>query len=70
MDRPKIIHDAKCEVINKHYMLLRLTTSAGTYVKEFVHGDLGRTFPNVSSILVSLLYFKIKTNAHINYFQP
>lgn len=53
MTRPKIIHAAKCEVLNKHYMLLRLTTSAGTYVKEFVHGDRGRTQPNVSSILVS-----------------
>ncbi|DAZ99332.1 TPA: hypothetical protein N0F65_005183 [Lagenidium giganteum] len=51
MTRPKIIHAAKCEVLNKHYMLLRLTTSAGTYVKEFVHGDRGRTVPNVSSIL-------------------
>src|SRR5262245_55423451 len=52
MTRPKIIHAAKCEVLNSHYMLLRLTTSAGTYVKEFVHGDRGRTQPNVSSILV------------------
>ena len=43
MTRPKIIHSAKCEVLNKHYMLLRLVTSAGTYVKEFVHGDRGRT---------------------------
>ncbi|RLN10540.1 hypothetical protein BBJ28_00000576 [Nothophytophthora sp. Chile5] len=54
MTRPKIIHEAKCEVLNKHYMLLRLTTSAGTYVKEFVHGDRGRTNPNVASILVRL----------------
>ncbi|RMX64951.1 hypothetical protein DD238_005820 [Peronospora effusa] len=52
MTRPKVIHAAKCEVLNKHYMLLRLTTSAGTYVKEFVHGDRGRTNPNVASILV------------------
>ncbi|GAB9465717.1 hypothetical protein Gpo141_00003115 [Globisporangium polare] len=51
MTRPKVIHAAKCEVLNKHYALLRLTTSAGTYVKEFVHGDRGRTLPNVSSIL-------------------
>jgi tRNA pseudouridine synthase 10 len=51
MTRPKIIHAAKCEVLNDHYMLLRLTTSAGTYVKEFVHGDRGRTLPNVSTIL-------------------
>ena len=26
-------------------------TEAGTYVKELVHGDLGRTVPNLSSIL-------------------
>ncbi|TDH68343.1 hypothetical protein CCR75_009258 [Bremia lactucae] len=51
MTRPKVIHAAKCEVLNKHYMLLRLVTSAGTYVKEFVHGDRGRTNPNVSSLL-------------------
>ncbi|KAH9067346.1 hypothetical protein Ae201684P_021505 [Aphanomyces euteiches] len=51
LTRPKVIHNAKCQVLNDHYMLLRLTTSAGTYVKEFVHGDLGRTSPNVSSLL-------------------
>ncbi|OQR91567.1 tRNA pseudouridine synthase [Achlya hypogyna] len=51
LTRPKVIHDARVEVLNDHYMLLRLTTSAGTYVKEFVHGDLGRTFPNVASLL-------------------
>lgn len=27
---------------------LHLTTQAGTYVKEFIHGDFGRTFPSVS----------------------
>ena len=26
-------------------------TSAGTYVKEFVHGDLNRTRPNVGTLL-------------------
>jgi hypothetical protein len=25
---------------------------AGTYVKEFVHGDLGRTSPSIGSLLV------------------
>jgi tRNA pseudouridine synthase 10 len=30
---------------------LRLTTLAGTYVKEFVHGDFGRTSPNLREIL-------------------
>ena len=28
-----------------------LVTSAGTYVKEFVHGDLGRTRPSVGELL-------------------
>jgi tRNA U54 and U55 pseudouridine synthase Pus10 len=30
-----------------------LLTSAGTYIKEFVHGDLGRTVPSVGSLLDS-----------------
>jgi tRNA pseudouridine synthase 10 len=30
---------------------LRLTTQAGTYVKEFIHGDFGRTSPNLREIL-------------------
>jgi tRNA pseudouridine synthase 10 len=33
------------------YFLLRLTTAAGTYVKEFVHGDRGRTRPCIKDIL-------------------
>jgi tRNA pseudouridine synthase 10 len=31
---------------------LRLTTQAGTYIKEFIHGDFGRTSPNLREILV------------------
>ena len=30
---------------------LHLVSSAGTYIKEFIHGDLGRTLPNVGSLL-------------------
>ena len=30
---------------------LELCTQAGTYVKEFVHGDFGRTTPSLSTIL-------------------
>jgi len=39
------------EVVDEHHVRLHLSTSAGTYVKEFVHGDLGRTTPNLSTIL-------------------
>ena len=39
-----------------HLFILHLSTSAGTYVKEFVHGDFGRTIPNLSSILFGTSY--------------
>ncbi len=39
--------------INSHFFLLELQTAAGTYIKEFVHGDLGRTRPNVGELLQS-----------------
>lgn len=32
-------------------MRLRLVTQAGTYIKEFVHGDLGRTRPSIGTLL-------------------
>jgi tRNA pseudouridine synthase 10 len=34
-------------------MLLHVLASAGTYIKEFVHGDLGRTVPNIGQIIAS-----------------
>ncbi|KAD7477083.1 hypothetical protein E3N88_00219 [Mikania micrantha] len=53
LDREKIIHWMKIEKIagSSQYFLLRLCTQAGTYIKEFVHGDLGRTHPSIGSIL-------------------
>jgi len=51
--RPKTIHWMKSTKINKHFFELELHTQAGTYVKEFVSGDMGRSFPSVSSILNS-----------------
>lgn len=62
MARPKVIHELRCEGLrhapSRHgggqeesYFKLHLRTSAGTYVKEFVHGDLGRTSPNVGALL-------------------
>jgi tRNA pseudouridine synthase 10 len=32
-------------------MILHVLASAGTYIKEFVHGDLGRTTPSIGSYL-------------------
>jgi len=51
MTRDKMIHSAQTEIINDHFFVLRLCASAGTYIKEFVHGDRGRTTPNVGSLL-------------------
>jgi tRNA pseudouridine synthase 10 len=37
--------------IDDHYFRISISTDAGTYVKEFVHSDLGRTYPSISSLL-------------------
>jgi len=49
--RPKTVHWMETELVNGHYFKLRLSTQAGMYIKEFVHGDLGRTRPSVRSLL-------------------
>ncbi|RYQ79616.1 hypothetical protein Ahy_Scaffold2g107542 isoform B [Arachis hypogaea] len=53
LEREKIIHWMKIETVagSSQYFLLHLCTQAGTYIKEFVHGDLGRTHPSIGSIL-------------------
>jgi len=49
--RDRIVHSANAVVLSPHFIQLDLETQAGTYVKEFVHGDFGRTSPSVGSIL-------------------
>lgn len=51
MERRRAIYAIEAEFLNEHFFLLSLVTGAGTYVKEFVHGDLGRTQPNVATLL-------------------
>jgi len=51
LERPRHILALQCALLTPHYFLMRLVTTAGTYVKEFVHGDLGRTVPSVASLL-------------------
>jgi tRNA pseudouridine synthase 10 len=43
----------ECKLVpnQPHWFLLHLEAQAGTYVKEFCHGDFGRTSPNVGSLL-------------------
>ena len=49
--RERTIYCMKTEKVDGHRFLLKLETQAGTYIKEFVHGDFGRTQPNVESLL-------------------
>ncbi|XP_072987410.1 uncharacterized protein [Typha latifolia] len=53
LERKRIIHWMMVEKVSgsSQYFLLHLCTQAGTYIKEFVHGDLGRTQPSMGSIL-------------------
>lgn len=53
MVRDKLIYKVHAEYINQHYFVLHVLASAGTYIKEFVHGDLGRTVPSIGSLLES-----------------
>merc|ERR1711948_248896 len=49
--RPRMVHWLEVELVNAHYFTARLSTQAGMYIKEFVHGDLGRTRPSVRELL-------------------
>jgi tRNA pseudouridine synthase 10 len=51
LDRERMIHSIQLTHIRDNLLYLDLVTQAGTYIKEFVHGDLGRTNPNLSSLL-------------------
>jgi len=51
--RKKTIHKISCHLINSHFIIVDLETEAGTYIKEFIHSDLGRTVPSLSKLLNS-----------------
>lgn len=50
MERTKVIHRLRVEKITERQYLVFVLSSAGTYIKEFIHGDLQRTFPNFGSL--------------------
>ena len=52
LTRDKMVYRMKTEFVNSHHFILEIEASGSTYIKEFVHGDLGRTRPNVGEILV------------------
>ncbi|KAG1663723.1 putative tRNA pseudouridine synthase Pus10 [Nymphon striatum] len=49
--RKRSILEMSAKLIEPHKFSLKLTTEAGTYIKEFVHGDFGRTIPSLSHFL-------------------
>jgi len=49
--RKRSIFHFSGRIINPYHIDLELVTQGGTYVKEFVHGDFGRTIPNLSALL-------------------
>ncbi len=50
--REKYIYEVKVkEIINPHFMIIEIKSSAGTYIKEFVNGDLGRTYPSLCDVI-------------------
>lgn len=53
VSRPRSVYWMDAKLINAHYFRLRLAAQSGTYIKEFVHGDFGRTVPSLRSLLGS-----------------
>jgi tRNA pseudouridine synthase 10 len=51
LDRQKTIVLAELESFDQESMTIFLRTQSGTYVKEFVHGDNGRTKPSLAELL-------------------
>ncbi|KAF9370908.1 putative tRNA pseudouridine synthase Pus10 [Podila verticillata] len=51
MIRKKEIISLKAFPLEGHFLVVHLHTEAGTYIKEFVHGDLGRNQPSLASIV-------------------
>ncbi|GLV36657.1 uncharacterized protein CBL_02508 [Carabus blaptoides fortunei] len=51
--RDRVVYSMRAELVpgKENLFKLHLTTQAGTYVKEFVHGDFGRTIPSLKTIL-------------------
>ncbi|XP_064540898.1 putative tRNA pseudouridine synthase Pus10 [Drosophila montana] len=51
--RPRTIFSVKTRVFrdNPRLLIIDVVSQAGTYIKELVHGEFGRTTPSISSII-------------------
>ena len=69
MDRVRQVTRMKTIPIDEHHFKLELDTEAGTYIKEFVHGDFGRTRPSVGTLLgaeVERKYFVVGNESNVH----
>lgn len=48
--RERVVYSMSAEKVDDLHFTLNLLTQAGTYIKEFVHGDFGRTTPNLGTL--------------------
>ncbi|VDN02067.1 unnamed protein product [Thelazia callipaeda] len=51
LERKRTIFSMMAMKLDDNHFILKLLTQAGTYVKEFVHGDFGRTRPSLADLL-------------------
>ncbi|VDD85628.1 unnamed protein product [Enterobius vermicularis] len=51
LERKRNVFSMDALKVDDLHFLLRLETQAGTYVKEFIHGDFGRTKPSLRDLL-------------------
>ncbi|XP_059484794.1 tRNA pseudouridine synthase Pus10 [Neocloeon triangulifer] len=61
--RSRTVIQMSAKMVDDKHFKLCLETQAGTYVKEFVHGDFGRTLPNLCTLLgasVDILALDVK----------
>ncbi|KAG9396435.1 tRNA pseudouridine synthase Pus10 [Carpediemonas membranifera] len=67
LDRQREIHNLRLDPIvgTDKFFLLTLITQAGTYVKEFVHGDFNRTMPHLGTVVDQVLGLEHKTRCSI-----
>ncbi|MFH4982438.1 hypothetical protein AB6A40_009147 [Gnathostoma spinigerum] len=51
LDRSRMIYKLQILKLDDYYFIMRIEAQAGTYIKEFVHGDFGRTRPSVAELI-------------------
>lgn len=51
MIRDKTIHRLKIRKVNAYTYVVFVLSSAGTYIKEFIHSDLNRTNPSFGDLI-------------------